>query len=295
MPAARVDMNRHLVGSLLGTALAVVPWATAAAEAAVTAPLGWTVEMADARDPDSGKLLYREQHWLLRDAASAPVERLVLYRCPDGTAFARKHLDYRSSVTAPAFDLLDARNGYREGLRRTPVAQLFVRDNQRAAERSAVAPSNSLVADAGFDEFVRLHWANLLAGRSANIDFALPSRLRSYRFTLARRGLARVAGEDALLLRLRVDGLLGWVAPHVDVVYALNDRRLLRFEGPTNLHDPSGQGNWKARIEFREQARPSTAAARDAADALRLSGCRPGQAADSPAPRADSIEAIASS
>ncbi len=248
--------------------------ASTSTDAAGAASVGWTMELADARDLDTGRLLYREQHWVLRDSRAAPVERLVLYRCPDGNPFARKHLDYRGSVIAPSFDLLDARSGYREGLRRTPTPRLFVRTSQGAPERSAASPGNSLVADAGFDEFVRRQWAALAGGRSANIDFALPARLRSYRFTLARRGQERIAGEEALLLRLRVDGMLGWIAPHIDVAYGLHSRRLLRFEGPTNLRNPSGQDNWKARIEFGEPARPSSAAARDAADALTLSSCR---------------------
>ncbi len=304
MPALRGSINWQLVCCLC-TVLAALPSAAAAAAAvgadaagpdaagAAAAPIGWSLEQADARDLDTDRLLYREQHWILRGSGAAPVERLVLYRCPDGTPFARKQLDYRSSVIAPTFELLDARSGYREGLRRTPSPQLFVRNSQREAERSAASPGRNLVADAGFDEFVRGHWASLVAGRTASIDFALPSRLRSYDFGLSRRGQARVAGEDALLLRLRIGGVLGWIAPHVDVAYGLRSRRLLRFEGPTNLHAPSGQGNWKARIEFREPARPSSAAARDAAAALTLSGCRPGQLADSPAPRADTRDATA--
>ncbi|TWQ62469.1 hypothetical protein FQJ92_23340, partial [Xanthomonas vasicola] len=41
----------------------------------------------DAFDGDSGALRYRESHWLLDDGG-----RLVLYRCPDGRAFARKQV-----------------------------------------------------------------------------------------------------------------------------------------------------------------------------------------------------------
>ena len=71
-----------------------------------------------ARAPGGGALLYREQHWL-RLREGRPLERLVLYRCPNGVAFARKQVDYRGSAPAPAFALEDARSGYREGLRRT--------------------------------------------------------------------------------------------------------------------------------------------------------------------------------
>ena len=230
-------------------------------------------EQADARDPASGRLLYREQHLLRRDAAGLLRERLVLYRCPDGTPFARKRMDYRGGLLAPAFGLEDARTGYREGLRRLPTPRLYVRASRSAGERSAPLRPGGVVADAGFDEFVRAHWATLVAGRAAPLDFAVPARLRSYRFSLARVGQARIGGEDAMLLRLRLDGWLAWLAPHMDVAYGLHSRRLLRFEGVSNLPDPAGGRNWLARIDFGAPPSPATDAEWARAQAAALSAC----------------------
>lgn len=230
-------------------------------------------EQADARDPATGRLLYREQHLLRRDAAGALLERLVMYRCPDGRPFARKHMDYRGALLAPAFGLDDARTGYREGLRRTPVPRLYVRASRRAGERSAPLRDANVVADAGFDEFVRAHWAALAAGHAVPLDFAIPARLRSYRFSLARVGQSRVGGEDAMLLRLRLAGWLAWLAPDMNVAYGLQSRRLLRFEGVSNLADPSGGRNWLARIEFGAPPKPPTDADWARADAAVLSAC----------------------
>lgn len=70
-----------------------------------------------------GPLVYRENHWLYRDGGQA--SRLVLYRCPDGRPFARKHAVDSAGALAPDFDFLDARTGYREGVR--------TRGGQRAA------------------------------------------------------------------------------------------------------------------------------------------------------------------
>ena len=230
-------------------------------------------EQADARDPSSGHLVYREQHLLRRDAAGRLLERLVLYRCPDGRPFARKHMDYRGALLAPAFGLEDARTGYREGLRRTPMPQLYVRASRNAGERSAPLRGADVVADAGFDEFVRAHWAALASGHAVPMDFAVPARLRSYRFSLARVGQARIGGEDAMRLRLRLDGWLAWLAPDMNVAYGLQSRRLLRFEGVSNLADPAGGRNWLVRIEFGAPPRPPTDADWAQADAAVLSAC----------------------
>lgn len=117
----------------------------------------------EARDPDSGALLYREKH-LVRLSEGEPQERLVLYRCADGTAFALKQVDYRTSRTAPEFTLEDVRTGYREGLRRD-----------------------------------------------------------SYAFELRKVGEHSVHGQPALRLRLKLGGWLRWLAPAIDVSYAVPD------------------------------------------------------------------------
>ncbi|MGH8031709.1 MAG: hypothetical protein ACREO8_04915 [Luteimonas sp.] len=69
--------------SALALALAVVCGPASAALLSV---------QGEARDPANGRLLYREDH-LIRADGPAPLQRVVLYRCPDGTAFARKRID----------------------------------------------------------------------------------------------------------------------------------------------------------------------------------------------------------
>lgn len=229
-----------------------------------------------ARDPGDGRMLYREQHWIRRDG-DTPRERLVIYRCADGTAFARKHVDYRSSRIAPAFALEDARDGYREGVRQASAPVAFVRDSRAAQERSAPLAAAALVADAGFDEFIRRQWPRLQAGEAVALRFAVPARLDSYGFTLRRIGAATVAGEPASIFRLRLGGWLAWLAPHVDVAYGQDSRRLLRFEGPSNLRDDAGRAQLRVRIDFPDPPRPASEADWQAAATTALSACKVGQ------------------
>lgn len=206
----------------------------------------------------------------------------MLYRCPGGRAFARKRLDYAASAQAPDFQLDDARSGYREGLRRREAAvALYFRPQAGAAEQSATLARAPAVADAGFDEFIRAHWQPLLAGEALPLQFALPSRLRAMDFSVRRAGSARIGGEAAAVFRLRLDGLLGLVAPHIDVSYGLRSRRLLRFEGLGNLRDARGGRQLDVRIDFPRPAVAATEAQWQAALAEPLADrCESGQAAD---------------
>lgn len=227
----------------------------------------------DARDPASGALLYREQHLLQRDG-ERPLQRLVLYRCADGRAFARKTVHYDGPPQAPQFELDDARFGYREGYR---DGRGFARRQAGARERdAAIDADDALVVDAGFDEYVRARWPRLVAGETLRLDFLVPSRLSRYGFKLRHVRDETVFGEPARVFRLGLSGLLGWLAEPIEVSYRERDRRLLRFEGMSNIRrDPDD--NFVARIEFppaREQ--PADPARWQAALAEPLVDCRAG-------------------
>lgn len=230
----------------------------------------------EARDPDSGALLYEEHH-LLRQQDGQPRERLVLYRCPDGAAFARKRVEYGPDPAAPAFVLEDERFGYREGARREGAALVaFVRSAADALTREATLPAaRALVVDAGFDEFVRRHWPALLRGESVALDFLVPSRLETLGFKLRRIGSERIDGAPATVFRLSLGGLLGLFAPDIEVGYRDADRRLMRFEGLTNIR-ADRDDNLVARIAFPPaRERPGVdAAAWAAALAEPLGACR---------------------
>lgn len=207
-----------------------------------------------ATDPDSGRLLYTERH-LLREVDGSPRDRLVSYLCPNGTLFARKRVDYAPSVVAPSFQLDDGRDGYREGVRRADGRiSAFVRKRTGAPEESGPLPTGErLVADAGFDEYVRRNWAALVAGKTLLVDFAVPASRRAYTFKLRKLASPTIDGVPAYLFRLKISGLLGLVAPQIDVAYARQSKRLLRFEGVTNLRDAEGD-QWTARIAFADRA-----------------------------------------
>ena len=244
--------RRALRCGLLGASIAL---------AALPAAAAYREELGLAADLESGEALYREQHLLRAEPDGGLLERLVVYRCVDGTPFARKRVDYRGAAAAPAFQFEDVRSGYREGVSRAGGdARVFV-DRPDAEPQQAPLPGGNLVADAGFDQWVRREWPRLTAGESVPMAFLVPSRLTSYDFKVYEVEGDAVDRVGDRRFRLRLGGLLGWFAPHIDVVYAERDQRLLRFEGLSNLRDDAGDDPLKVRIEFPEPPKPVDAAA----------------------------------
>lgn len=226
----------------------------------------------DARDPASERLLYREDHLIRRDGVQ-PLQRVVLYRCPDGTAFARKQVDYRESRTAPAFGLIDARDGYREGLRRTD-GTVSVYSGKRSAPLQDGTGATMLVADAGFDEFLRNQWDALLAQGTLPIRFAVPAHARDLKFNVRSLGEGRIDGAPVQTFQLKLGGLLALVSPRIDVAYA-EDRSLRRYTGLANIRSDAGKP-LEVRIDFTRPPQAVPAARWQAALDAPLARCKLG-------------------
>jgi hypothetical protein len=105
---------------------------------ATATPLeGYLSYSSVARVRHSTQVLYGEQH-VLRYQQGRIAERVVLYTCRDGSAFARKSVSY-SNALVPDFLFEDASNGMREGIREgaTPGGrEVFYRERSGDPEKS---------------------------------------------------------------------------------------------------------------------------------------------------------------
>lgn len=231
-----------------------------------------------AYDRDSAAVLYRESHYV-EYAGERVVERLVLYRCPDGAPFARKRVAGEFGTPwLPDFEMVDQRLGYREGLDgdREQLSVFVQEDAEAEVERAPIdeVPVD-LVADAGFDAFVRDNWEALSKGDPLSFHFLVPSRLDYMSFKVKLLRDEELEGRPVRVFRLALGGLLGLIVPGIDVTYDRDQRLLMRFEGLTNVRDAEGD-NYVARIDFPITSRvsESTSTALDAArEAPLVSAC----------------------
>ena len=195
-------------------------------------------------------MIYIESHYLLF-VDTALSDRVVLYRCPNGKPFGRKIMRIKGKPLMPEFELTDARLGYREGLATRPGGlTVFYQISGKKAEKSdTLDASRALVADAGFDEFVRTQWTSLISGNSVALDFVVPSQLDYLGFKVKWVKKTAIDGEAVQVFKLAPSGILGWVASGLDVTYADSDRSLRQFAGLSNIRDLSGE-NYEAKIDF---------------------------------------------
>lgn len=231
--------------------------------APLTAPAADVTFTGRAHDLETGTLLYVESH-AVRGSGGPRETRVVSYLCADGAPFARKTLDFGGAREAPAFALDDARSDTSEGLERDAQGlKVFTRERGAVPRKKPLGNVTGMVADAGFDEFVRARWDALETGDALVVPFLVPSRLDTVKFRVRKTGETRIGGQAASVFRLSVASPLGWFLSDIDVSYRKDDRRLLRYRGITNLRDGAGD-MISAQIDFSDADRRESAVDLDA-------------------------------
>ncbi|HEY6939866.1 hypothetical protein [Dokdonella sp.] len=192
-----------------------------------------------AYTPDGTRLLYRETHWIYADEEP---ERLVLYRCPDGTPFARKRVTEIGVAHAPDFEFTDARDGHREGVRsmagRRDVYWQDREGTDRAERPLSVAPDT--VIDAGFDAYVRAHWDALAAGAPLSARLLLPSRLGTIGVRISDVTSPSDRRMDLRRMSVQLDAWYAFALPALSLVYDAQ-RTLREFRGIGPVRDRHGR------------------------------------------------------
>jgi len=211
---------------------------------------------------DGDLLLYHETHYLFSGEHGG--ERIVLYQCPDGRAFARKRSRDDGNAQAPDFDLVDARVGYREGVRRNGgLREVYVQRSATQAEQAdpLQLPADGVI-DTGFEAFARLHWDALVRGDTLPFAYLVPSRRKFYAFKVGKIDLP-AAPPGSVTFRLASSSWVSFLLPHIDISYDLETRRLVRYEGLSNVRDVKTGKNYRVHYEY-----PKVSVARDIDSAL---------------------------
>jgi hypothetical protein len=199
----------------------------------------------------SGQALYREAHYVY--ATEAGTAHLVIYRCPDGKAFARKRLRRWPDSVTPDFDFVDARSGYREGASvQAGLVRVYVqRSSDATLQSKSIALKPGAVIDAGFDVYLREHWDGL-ARDAVQLPFLIPSRLTFFGVKLDRDTEKDKASPAQAHLRMRLDAWFGAFVAPMELTYSPDGKRLRRFEGLGNIRNADGK-NVDVRIEFPQE------------------------------------------
>jgi hypothetical protein len=215
------------------------------------------------------KLLYQESHWLYMTEGVG--QHLILYRCANGEPFARKRVNTAPGAATPDFEMLDARSGYREGVRtRGGRREVFTQADVHASERRVlVSIRENTIIDAGIDAFVRAHWDSLSDTGISPLPFLVASRLGYFDFTARKLRDTPTDGHDVRWFRMSLASWYGFAAPHLEMGYDARTRELREYRGPSNIRG-DGNRDLNVRIDFPPAERHADVALADVEHAAEM-------------------------
>ncbi|MEM1089051.1 MAG: hypothetical protein AAF552_00205 [Pseudomonadota bacterium] len=216
--------------------------ASASAETIVKTMTGY------ATDAKTGELLYLEEHERTVEDGET-TSQIIRYRAPEGDVFAQKVLDFRDNPRRPLFTLEDTLRNYREGLRETDGG-LEVFSAKAGDLKSEMLKQNQFVADAGFDRIIENDWSTLVTGKPVKFDFLVPAQTRTVKFRVKKTDEREHEGREAVEFTMEpASGLLRWLVDPIVVLYDVEERTLLKYDGMSNLRNEKMK-NYDVDISF---------------------------------------------
>jgi hypothetical protein len=190
-----------------------------------------------ATHPDNRQPAYSEHHTITREHHS------VRYLGTDESLLASKQLDYTQGYNTPVYTLEDMRFARQTGsLWQDGAFVVFQQEKSGKRHEKTFAPGSQLVIDAGFDHFIRSHWAALVAGEVLPFTFVVADPLVALDMQLQ-----QIPAADSLIADKRDDyryfvansshRLISWAIPEIHVAYDEKEKLLRIYQGLSNITD----------------------------------------------------------
>jgi hypothetical protein len=186
-----------------------------------------------------GILEYVEYHTVKYENGKVSESQTIYYDA-NNNKIGELISEYAFGPQFGSYDFRDIRAQYQDGAKVSGDRILLFRKKspEDDVEEVYLAKEKDQIVGQGFHQFIVHNLERIAQGEVIHIRLVLPSRLDQYEFRIRKR---KVDG-DTLYIRLEIDNwLLRLFAPHVDVEYDQENRRLLRYEGISNLEAASGK------------------------------------------------------
>jgi hypothetical protein len=186
-----------------------------------------------------GALEYIEHHFLEYEDGKISESRTIYYD-PYNQKIGHLISEYSQGPQFGSYDFKDFRAEYQDGAKVTPRGiQLFKKGgSEENVEETTLPRDTGQIVGQGIHHFIADNLEAIAKGEIIHVKMVLPSQLDQFDFRIRKRALE----GDTLYVRLEIDNwFLRLFAPHMDCEYDMNTRRLLRYEGISNLTDASGK------------------------------------------------------
>lgn len=184
----------------------------------------------------SGKLLYNEKHKIYFSKDTL-VKSETSYFDPEGKLFATLNSDYTLSLTTPTYIFHDFERKHKEGLRKDRENYvIFSQDGANTEKIKILKKKADIFSCQGWHYYI-LENFNLLEKNKLDFSLVIPEQLDYLNVELSQVEKTK----DELHLRLSAKNwFLRMFVPKIEIFYDIKSKKLLRYEGPSNILDSNG-------------------------------------------------------
>ncbi len=199
----------------------------------------------------NGRLIYVEHHRLTYDRSKKLLFAETIYKNPDGQTIVELKSDFRESLTAPSHTITDYRTGEVQGLKRENGSLILFTKNKDGKEATKLLKEESperglMVGCQGLNYYILENLDSIDAQAVLPVRFLIPGKLDYYDFQMRQVGQS----ERSLDFEIEVKNwFLALFAPTLEVKYDRVNKRILRYEGLSNIKDDKGK-NQNVTIEY---------------------------------------------
>jgi hypothetical protein len=196
------------------------------------------------------QLLYTEKHSAIVDKEGFYKNLVTNYLDSNGQVFAKIQSNFDKNKIVPDYEFQDYRQKLREKVTLEPSGQKINIEFEKAGkiENNTLEIKKNSVLSQGFHNFILSQFKNL-ADKKLEVYFVVTNRSDQYKFVVQNEKIE--AGKMFISIK-PANFFLNAIVPTIKLVYEIESRRLLTFEGLTNIDDSNGK-TLTAKIDYTYQ------------------------------------------
>ncbi len=206
-----------------------------------------------AYDNQSNELVYTENHFEEYNDGLI-LKSQVIYKDPSDKVIARKIVDFSNNPFMPEFALTNIETGHKEATRfiQSEYEVVFSKMRTEPEEIARLNMPEEGISDAGFDNFIIKHWADLIAGEKYKREFLIPSMMNFINFRIYQDKIIDENGQLLRVINIEPDSFFIRAFAGTTRLYYDNEKpKLRKFDGVSNMRDNNGD-NYNVMIRYEE-------------------------------------------
>jgi hypothetical protein len=186
-----------------------------------------------------GRVVYLERHTVVYDDQTI-IKSLTEYQDAHGKPFGSLRSDFTRSLAAPEYIFRDNRQQSLQGQRwANQKLEVFSQERKQArvVKKDLIKTPEVMIGGEGLIYYIGAHLKELIGSDGMDFKFVIPGRLSAFDFFI--KPLEHNATEAAFEVKMK-SWLMGLFGPRLKLIYDLQKKRVISFEGLSNVRNSDG-------------------------------------------------------